>query len=66
VCVCVCVKGGYNELASALFVSVKINGLGNFLEESKLYILTAFGHLKSCWEGYRFSDTHSEKPVELM
>jgi len=37
------VKVGYSELAGVLFVSVKINGLGNFLEQSKLYTLTAFG-----------------------
>jgi hypothetical protein len=30
-------KVGYIELAGLLFVSIKINGLGNFLEQSKLY-----------------------------
>jgi hypothetical protein len=34
------------------FVSVEINGLGNFLEQSKMYTLTAFGPLKSCGGGY--------------
>jgi len=58
------VKVGYSELAGVLFVSVKINGLGNFLEQSKLCTLTAFGHLKSYWGGNYFSDTHSEKPGE--
>jgi hypothetical protein len=30
------VYGGYSELAGSLFVSVKINGLGNFLEQLTL------------------------------
>ena len=30
------VYGGYNELVESLFVSVKINGLGNFLEQLTL------------------------------
>ena len=30
------VYGGCSELAGSLFVSVKINGLGNFLEQSTL------------------------------
>jgi hypothetical protein len=29
------------------FVNVKINGLGNFLEQTKFYTLTAFGRFKS-------------------
>jgi hypothetical protein len=50
------VYGRYSELAGLPFVvSVKINGLGNFLKESKLYTLTVFGHLKSCWGGYHIS-----------
>jgi hypothetical protein len=36
-----------SELAGSPFVNVKINGLGNFLEQSKLYTVTAFGLLKS-------------------
>jgi len=38
---------GYGELAGSLVVSVKINGLGNFRELSRLYTLTAVGYLKS-------------------
>jgi len=34
------------------FVIVDINGLGNFLEQSKMYTLTAFGTLKSCRGGH--------------
>jgi hypothetical protein len=34
------------------FVSVEINELGNFLEQSKLYTLTAFVPLKYCCGGY--------------
>jgi hypothetical protein len=37
----------YSELAVSLIFSVKINGLGNFLEQSKVYTLTAFERLKS-------------------
>ena len=44
-------KFGCSVLAGLLFVSVKINGLGNFLEQSKLDTLTAFGYHKSCWGG---------------
>ena len=33
---------GYSELAGSLFVTVKISGFGNFLEQAKSY-LTAFG-----------------------
>ena len=40
--------GFYSELAGSPLVSVKINGLGNVLEHSKLYCLTALGNLKSC------------------
>ena len=40
--------GRCSELAGLTFVSVKIYGLGNFLEQSKLYTLTDFRHLKSC------------------
>jgi len=38
---------GYSELACSAFVSVKINGFGNFLEQLELYTLTAFERLKS-------------------
>jgi hypothetical protein len=41
------------------FVSVKINGLGNFLEQSKLYTSTAFGQLKSCCGGYSASYSYT-------
>jgi hypothetical protein len=36
---------GYSELSGSPCVSVKINGPGNLLEQSKSYFLTAFGHL---------------------
>jgi hypothetical protein len=36
----------------AHFLSVEINGLGNCLEQSKLYTLTAFVMLKCCCGGY--------------
>jgi len=39
---------GYSELACSVFVSVKINGFGNFLEQPELYTLTAFERLESC------------------
>ena len=42
------VYGVYRELAGSPFVSVNINGLGNFLEQVTLQTSTAFGHLKSC------------------
>jgi hypothetical protein len=38
----------YSKVECSPFVSVKINGLGKFLEQSKIYTLTAFGRLKSC------------------
>jgi hypothetical protein len=47
----------YNKVACSPFVSVKINGLGNFLEQSKFYTLTAFGRLKSCAGECHFSHT---------
>lgn len=34
---------GCSELAGSLFISVRISGLGNFLEQAKFY-LPAFGH----------------------
>ena len=37
------------------FVSVQINGFGNFLEHTKFYNLIAFGRLKSIEGGYRVS-----------
>jgi hypothetical protein len=40
--------GEYSELVVSLFVSVKIDGLGNFLEQLTLQILTAFERLKPC------------------
>jgi len=40
------VNEGYSELAGSPIVSVKINGLGNFLEQSQ-YTLTVFKRLKS-------------------
>jgi hypothetical protein len=42
---------GNSELADSPFVSIKINGLANFLEQLTLETLTAFGRLKSCWGG---------------
>jgi len=45
----------YSEPAGLLFVSVNMYGLRNFLEQSKFYTLTAFGHLKSCWGGYHIN-----------
>jgi hypothetical protein len=38
----------YSKVECSPFVSVKNNGLGKFLEQSKFYTLTAFGRLKSC------------------
>jgi len=38
------------------FVSVEFNGLGKFLEQSKMYTLTDFGPLKSC--SGRYSASH--------
>ena len=52
-----CVQFENSELAGSPFVSVKSNGLGNFLEQLKFYTLTAFGHLKSCEGGYHVSHT---------
>ena len=58
------VYGAYSELAGSPFISVKLNGLGNFLEQLTLYTSTAFDHLKSCGDGYHVSHTcHSENPV---
>jgi len=51
------VYGAYSELAGSPFISVKINGLWNFLEQLTLYTSTAFGHLKSCGGGYHVSHT---------
>ena len=42
------VYGRYSELAEWLFVSVKIDGVWNFLEQMTLYNLTDFGRLKTC------------------
>jgi hypothetical protein len=36
------VSVGCNELAGSPFVSVKMSGFGYFLEQSKIYTLTAF------------------------
>jgi hypothetical protein len=36
-------------------VNVKINGLGNFLKQTKFYTLTAFGRFKSSEGRYRVS-----------
>jgi len=47
----------YSKAACSPFVSVKINGLGKFLEQSKFYTLTAFGRLKSCGSECRVSYT---------
>ena len=60
------VYGGYSELAGLPFVSVKINGLGNFLKESKLYSLRAFGHLTSWWGGYHISHACTLKKTSRM
>ena len=59
------VYGRCSELAGSPFVSVKINGRGNFVKQSTLYTLTAFRHFQSCWGGYNSSDvwTLREKPV---
>jgi len=51
------IYGRYSETAGSLFVSVKINGLGHFLKQLTLQTSTAFGHLKSCWEGHHISHT---------
>jgi len=40
-------------------------GLRNFLEQSKLYTLTAFGHLKSCWEGYHISHAYTFRKKQV-
>jgi hypothetical protein len=44
--------GNLQGLVVVQFVSVEINWLGNFLEQSKLYSLTSFVPLKCCCGGY--------------
>jgi hypothetical protein len=59
------VCGGYSELPGSPYVIVKINDLGNFLEQLTLQTLTAFGYLKS-WEGYRISHTCTLRETSRM